>query len=91
MTHRVQWLREAQFELLEYWADLDAKQFTQVSSAVEELERRLSVDPENEGESRQGKIRIAFEGPLGVYFFIDADDRLVSIMNAWVQFKGFDR
>jgi len=84
MTYRVEWTDPAQMALLEMWATLDSPAFRRISSAVVELERRLSTDPDNEGESRDSELRITFEEPLGITFNIDPDDRLASIIAAWL-------
>ena len=87
MTHRVEWQPKAQLQMLELWATVDAGMAARISAAILELERRLSTDPANEGESRAGKVRITFEPPFGINFSSDPDDRLVSIDSVWLCFE----
>lgn len=66
MNFTVVWDEAAEAELAAAWLTSPDKQA--VTRAVNTLERRLQVDPANEGESRSGGIRVAFEGPVGLNF-----------------------
>jgi hypothetical protein len=54
-----------------------------VTTASAELDRRLTDDPETEGESRVGNRRITFEKPLAIYFDVDTASKLVQVVRVW--------
>lgn len=83
MTHRVEWSTNAKMALLEMWATVNSSDFERISRAVNELESRLSSDPLNEGEGREGDVRIAFENPIGITFVIEHEDHLVQVVAVW--------
>lgn len=81
MNYTVLWLPGAENELAAVWmasADREA-----VTTASAELDRRLTEDPETEGESRGGNKRITFEKPLAIYFDVDAAGKLVRVGRVW--------
>lgn len=81
MNYTVLWLPDAENELAAVWmasADRDA-----VTTASAELDRRLTDDPENEGESRGGDRRITFEKPLAIDFDVYPDRKLVQVVRVW--------
>jgi len=84
MKYRVEWESKAQIEKLEIWATLDSARFSEVRRSVKAIERRLSIDPTTEGESRAGNVRITFDGLIAVLFVVNEDDRLVSVTTAWL-------
>jgi len=52
-----------------------------VTVAMDEIERRLGRDPRGFGESRAGKDRLIFHGPLAVYYRVDQARREVRILS----------
>jgi hypothetical protein len=62
---------------------LGASDQSAVVQAALALDQRLRTDPANEGESRPGGRRVAFEPPLGILFRIDEPNRLVRVLRAW--------
>jgi len=66
MNFTVVWLPLAQNELATMW--VKAADRTAVTEASYRIDRRLHVDPLDEGESREGLERITFDSPLRVFF-----------------------
>jgi hypothetical protein len=54
-----------------------------VTRAANELDLRLMKDPEDEGESRASGRRITFCKPLGIFFHVHPDQRLVQVSHVW--------
>lgn len=56
-----------------------------VSQTVQELERKLSIDPLSAGESRESSVsRLDFVGPLGFTFDVVVDDAMVFVTAIWL-------
>jgi mRNA-degrading endonuclease RelE of RelBE toxin-antitoxin system len=81
MTFTVVWLKSAERELTEIW--LAAEDRSMVTDAASEIDRRLRVQPEREGESRDSGQRILLIAPLGVTFEVLSADRLVRVLDVW--------
>src|SRR4029079_15718435 len=54
-----------------------------IARRVEALNRRLAIDPLNEGESRTGNVRITFADPVGILFEVSAADQIVHVLHFW--------
>jgi len=67
----------AQDELANIW--LNAADPQAVADAADEIDRVLSRDPLNSGESRGGSTRMIVERPLTVLFDVNPDDVLVTV------------
>ena len=81
MKYTVVWKQAAEDELAQLWneaADRDA-----VRQAADRMEKLLATQPLALGESRTGSMRIAFESPLGMFFDVSEQDRLVSVVRVW--------
>jgi hypothetical protein len=81
MKYTVVWIRAAEDELARLWteaADRDA-----VRAAADRIDAALKSDPEQLGESRTGTIRVAFDFPVGVFFHVNDQDRLVTVLRVW--------
>lgn len=78
MNYTVVWKHEAEDELADFW--LMATERQAVADAAYRLERELGNDPLTAGESRDATTRVAFDGPLGVFYEISDADRLVTIL-----------
>ncbi|HKB05788.1 MAG TPA: hypothetical protein VKD90_26565 [Gemmataceae bacterium] len=54
-----------------------------IARQVEALNRRLATDPLNEGESRTGRVRVAFADPVGILFTVSEIDQVVWVTHFW--------
>jgi plasmid stabilization system protein ParE len=81
MMYTVIWKPVAEDELAHIWNTADDR--TGVSAAANEIDQLLRSDPHEQGESRSGAIRVLLVAPLGVFFHVADDDRLVSILRVW--------
>jgi hypothetical protein len=54
-----------------------------IAQQVQALNRRLALDPLNEGESRTGRVRVAFADPVGILFTVSATDQVVWVTHFW--------
>jgi len=81
MNYTVIWLRPAEQRLADIW--LNAPDRDAVTRAAHAIDQRLRRDPENEGESRPGGRRVLFSDPLGVFFRVFPDDRVVHVLLVW--------
>ncbi len=79
MTFAVEWLEEAEQQLADIW--LNASDRQNVTEAARRVEQTLKRDPDTCGESRPGQGRIMFEPPLGVYFRVDHQARVVTVIS----------
>ncbi len=79
MSFTVAWMPLALDELAAIWtaaADQNA-----VTGASHRIDQRLAIDPLNEGESRDGTERIAFEPPLRILIRVYAAERTVEVFS----------
>jgi hypothetical protein len=67
----VEWTDYALDQLADVFVSLDLNTQDQLSKAVEVLNRRLAIDPLDEGESRNGPFRLTYAGPLGILFRVN--------------------
>jgi len=81
MKFTVVWQRRAEGELAAIWTNAEDR--NAVSSAADMIDTALRSDPQLQGESRCDTIRIMFVTPLGVYFEVFEDDRLVRVLGVW--------
>jgi hypothetical protein len=81
---RVEWSRSVELVIFELWALAEPALQARISAAINELERRLSLNPLNEGESRLDNIRITFQRPLGIEFSVDSATMIVTVLRAWL-------
>jgi plasmid stabilization system protein ParE len=77
---RVKWRQSAVDELADIWMQADSAGRKAITAASHEIDRRLSRDPANEGESRSGGRRLLFAPPLSVIFQLEADGRTVMVL-----------
>lgn len=80
----IEWPPDVEIVLLELWAMAKPSLRAQISAAINELERRLALDPLNEGESRIDGVRVTFERPLGIKFTVDNASRTVRVLDVWL-------
>jgi len=81
MSHTVVWKPAAEDELAQFWAD--AADRAAVADAANEIDRLLRASPHDQGESRSDSMRVMFVHPLGVFFHVSEEDRLVSVLRVW--------
>jgi plasmid stabilization system protein ParE len=81
MNYTVVWKPAAERELAEIWSR--ATERSAISAAADEIDQLLRSSPHHQGESRSGAIRVTFSDPLGVFFHISDEDRLVSVLRVW--------
>ena len=62
-----------------------------ILQATRRLDRLLQDQPQEQGESREGRSRILFEAPLGIIFEVDEAMKLVRILQAWTFRTAADR
>ena len=78
MRYSVAWLPQAEQDLSELW--MAAPHKAQFAEVVDQLEIRLSQNPQAVGESRDSmNHRVAIEPPVGILFDLFPGDRLVQI------------
>lgn len=79
MIFTVLWKPLAEEELASIWIDAQDRQT--ISTAANEIDRLLRVDPQSQGESRSGSQRVLIIEPLVVAFEVEEDDRRVSVLS----------
>lgn len=77
---KVEWPQSVLDALTKYWLQADSTDRKAITQACHAIEKRLSNDPENEGESREAGRCITFELPLSVIFRVEADGRTVTVL-----------
>ena len=81
MTYDIVWDVAAYRKLEKIWSE--ANPIGPAVDAFDEIERRLSESPEQEGESRALGRRILIVAPLGVIFRLQQRIREVHILDVW--------
>jgi hypothetical protein len=81
MKYTVLWTGVAEDRLAGLW--IDAPDRTLIALAADTIDRLLSEDPHQQGESREGNTRITFCYPLAVEFEVVEEDRTVFVLAVW--------
>lgn len=81
MKYSVLWLPTAENLLAKLW--LEAEDPSEVQRAADEIDRILSEEAPNAGESRVSDIRIIIQPPLAAYFDVYEGDRRVKVWRVW--------
>jgi hypothetical protein len=81
MSYHVTWKPAAEQHLADLW--LNAPDRKAISAASDALEVDLRRDPLNVGESRAGRTRITFVGPLGFVFDVYPQAGQVIVKAVW--------
>jgi hypothetical protein len=81
MKYTVIWKPSAEEELARLWVNALDRQA--VATAADTMDALLQEDPEAQGESRTGLVRIMIVPPLPVHFTVSEPDRLVSVLEVW--------
>jgi len=82
MKWTVVWVSAAEQELAELWMRPGTARA--VSAAAHAIDKTLSQNPEEAGESRGPGQRILLEPPLGVTFEVLANDRMARVLDVWI-------
>jgi hypothetical protein len=77
---RVEWLQSALDALARLWIRANSTERQAITAASQSIDRKLSEDPNNEGESRFGAIRITFVPPLVILFQNETDGETVTVL-----------
>ena len=81
MKYTVVWKAAAEEELAQMW--LDAADRSAVTVAANGIDRLLAAKPEEQGESRSGATQGMFIHPVGAFFDVSEEDRVVSVLRVW--------
>jgi plasmid stabilization system protein ParE len=81
MKWTVLWSPLAEKDLTSFWVSAEDK--AEVTEAANRIDFLLRNDPLKTGESREGDDRIHFESPLGVFFSVAEEERLVLVLRIW--------
>jgi hypothetical protein len=81
MKFTVLWSHYSENELARLWMQATDRRL--VSEAADKIDAALAQDPQVLGESRVGLRRIIHEGPLGVIFSVNEQDRKVLVLDVW--------
>lgn len=71
--NEVSWDEAALEELADLWVAVSREEREQMEAAIVRLNDRLKLDPNNEGESRSGSVRVTIAKPLTVWFRVYSD------------------
>jgi hypothetical protein len=77
------WRSRALDELADVLVRSDLATQDLIERQVKDLNRRLALDPLNEGESRSGNIRVTFADPVGIIFEVAPADGIVRVLSFW--------
>ena len=80
---RVEWLDQAIDELAAIWMRADSDKREAVTEASNAIDRELQTDPFRESESRDDERRVLFVPPLGAFFRVDTQERIVWVGHIW--------
>jgi len=81
VKYRVAWTPSAQEHLASVWLSSPDRQA--VTSAAAAIDADLVKDPQSQGESRSGGVRILIRRPLGVLYEVVEEDGTVYVFAAW--------
>jgi len=83
MTWTVIWQPRPLNDLASLWTDAASEERKNIALASNAIDHKLHVNPEDAGESRPLGRRILFHPPLGVFFEIREQDRMVVVTEVW--------
>jgi hypothetical protein len=69
--------------LADVWTAADGALRQAITAAADSIDQQLQNNPEQQGESRDGRNRVFFIPPLGISFRVDAVGRIVTIAHVW--------
>ncbi len=83
MKYQVLWLQSAPDDLTSVWTSAPPEERQAVNKAGHAIDTQLSVNPNEQGESRSRDRRIEFFPPLGVIYRVDIQHAAVAIVHVW--------
>jgi hypothetical protein len=89
MSFTVVWKPRQKRHLAELW--MAAADRAAVTTAADEIDRRLRAAPLEQGESREGRFRMLFVEPRGVKYRVFEQDRVVAVVRVWRSNSSGDR
>lgn len=81
MAYEVIWIPDAEQQLAAIW--VQASDRASIAAAANNIDKRLTKDPEHEGESRAQALRILHCKPLGVDYRVLGSERQVRVLRVW--------
>jgi hypothetical protein len=84
MSFEVVWIAEAEGQLADIWLNAFDRDIVRIAAL--EIDRVLTIDPINSGESRSAGQRILHVYPLGVRYMLLDDEKTVQVLCVW-QFR----
>jgi hypothetical protein len=82
MIFTVLWKPDSQQQLAQLW--INGPDRNAIAAAADRIDARLKQDPQLQGESRFGDLRILIELPLAVIFKVNEADRTVMVSDVWL-------
>jgi mRNA-degrading endonuclease RelE of RelBE toxin-antitoxin system len=79
VSYRIAYRRRAKEKLADVW--MNAADPNAVTAAINEVEDKLHRDPLTTGVSRPGGYRLVIEGPIGVLYRVDPQQKRVIIIS----------
>jgi hypothetical protein len=83
VTYRVHWREDASDELASIWIRGDAAERRNVTFATDAIDKSLTANPNECGESRSAGRRIFFHDPLAIVFQVFEPQRTVYVLQVW--------
>jgi plasmid stabilization system protein ParE len=80
VSYAIIWSARAQSQLAEIWLNRPDER-DEINRAAEDIDRLLSINPQQQGESRDLGRRILFAAPLVAIFRVDEQSRAVRVLN----------
>jgi len=82
MSYTVLWKPAAQQELAQLW--INAADRSALAAAADLIDALLKTDPQSQGESRHGDMRVLICPPLAVNYKVSEADRIVLVSDVWL-------
>ena len=79
----VTWTQSASDQLADIWMKADSPLRDEITSYVQLLDRHLRANADRLGESREPRVRILTNTPLGIEYRVSEPDRLVTVVRVW--------
>ena len=76
----VVWSQNVLVELPDAFIGAELAEQDRMASGIEALNRRLQLEPAEEGESRWNGFRVTFPQGLVVIFHVDLDEQIVHVL-----------
>ena len=80
MMFAIVWVQNALDELADVFVEAELTEQDRMTSGIEALNRRLTIEPTDEGESRWNGYRVTFPHGLVVIFHVNIEDQIVHVM-----------